>query len=241
MATELVLSHQDGRIRIVYQYAPVWEKDIEPGSCPPQGLKLFRILVSKEVLRETPTTYQSEQSSDNNIGSDSNSISFYRSIPPYKWHKKWSGTSWTWGIQAGNRGWKIDELDANSDDAWHGISPPSLWNLRIPGGIYIQCPRVITQSLLTSTEYDTTESTSALFRFAWLPNDETLLRLEVGIVASKPLIDNDGDMIGFQPPKLISYRCDMLNNGGELENQPTFKWPEEEEVGEVDDSSSAFQ
>ena len=61
MATELVLSHQDGRIRIVYQYAPVWEKDIEPGSCPPQGLKLFRILVSKETLRETPPTYQSEQ------------------------------------------------------------------------------------------------------------------------------------------------------------------------------------
>ena len=50
MSTELILVHGNGRVRVVYQHAPVWEAGIEPGSCPPQGLKLFRIMVSQETL-----------------------------------------------------------------------------------------------------------------------------------------------------------------------------------------------
>ena len=36
MATELVLRQGDGRVRIIFQHAPVWERGVEPGSCPPQ-------------------------------------------------------------------------------------------------------------------------------------------------------------------------------------------------------------
>jgi hypothetical protein len=252
VATELILSYQDGRIRVIYQYAPVWENGVEPGSCLPQGLKLFRILVSKEARRlVVPTAageqelYQQQQqslkdmTSNNNNNSDENKnnmIYFYRPIPPFQWHKKWSGTCWTWGMNAGNRGWQIDEMNANSDDAWHGIAPPALWNLRLSGGILIQCPRVITSSPINDVvDDDTTNSitsTAELFRLAWLVNDQTLLRLETGIIAFKPMIDpkDSSTIIGFEQPKLVSYRCDILQNMGDLEGQPTFVWQEEEQL-----------
>ena len=42
MATELILQHGDGRVRVTFQHAPVWEQGVEPGSCPPQGLKVIQ-------------------------------------------------------------------------------------------------------------------------------------------------------------------------------------------------------
>jgi hypothetical protein len=108
MSTELSLRHGDGRVRVTFQHAPVWERGVEPGSCPPQGLKLFRAIVSKEKLRPvTPDddnvgavegmvhgapTAEEEQLSPPSPGNPR----FFRPIPPFKWHAKWSGTSWTW-------------------------------------------------------------------------------------------------------------------------------------------------
>lgn len=71
MSTELILSHEDKRLRVVYQHAPVWEKGIEPGSCPPQGLKLFRVMVAKEAL--------------NGVEEPSENGSFSKAVPPFMW------------------------------------------------------------------------------------------------------------------------------------------------------------
>ncbi|KAI2498471.1 protein of unknown function (DUF3598) [Fragilaria crotonensis] len=129
MATELVLSQGDGRVRVVFQHAPVWKAGVEPGSCPPQGLKLFRTLISREALRDEPPTMETEAANPPALG---NPI-LYRGVPPFKWHKQWAGTSWTWGPQTGNRGWKIDQME--EADAWHGRATgdgPNVWNLRLP-------------------------------------------------------------------------------------------------------------
>jgi Domain of unknown function (DUF3598) len=116
MVTELVLKHGDGRIRVIFHHAPAWEKrsdvddvdvDLEPLG-PPQGLKLFRVMLSREALRDTAPTAETEQ--QHPPPQPGNPV-FYRPVPPFDWHKKWSGTSWTWGPQTGNRGWSIDEIE----------------------------------------------------------------------------------------------------------------------------------
>ena len=124
MATELVLAHGDGRFRALFQHAPVWEKGVEPGSCPPQGLKVFRVLVSREAIRPTPPTKESEANDPPTKGNPT----FFRPVPPFNWHKKWAGTSWTWGPTTGNRGWMIDDMEET--DAWHGINPPNEVRIR---------------------------------------------------------------------------------------------------------------
>jgi hypothetical protein len=206
VATELVLSYGDGRVRVIFQHAPVWEKGVEPGSCPPQGLKLFRCLLSRECNRTVPPTPESEAAMSISAG---NPI-FYRPVPPFDWHKEWAGTSWTWGPETGNRGWSIESLDGDSD-AWHGSAPPQVWNLRLPGGIFLQTPPVITATSV------------ALCRLAWMPDTETLLRLETGVSALQPRIaDGDEGMVGFEPPSLVSYRCDVLKKMGDLVGAPSF-------------------
>lgn len=200
MATELVLRHEDGRVRVTFQHAPVWEKGIEPGSCPPQGLKLFRAMVSREALRSTAPTAETEGKDPPSEGNPM----FFRPVPPFNWHKKWAGTSWTWGPSAGNRGWGIDELE--EADAWQGITPVELWNLRLPGGVFVSAPRIVT------------DDSAGICRLAWLPDDETLLRVEAGIQALQPMVVEDDMMVGFEPPSLVSLRCDMLKKTGELEN-----------------------
>ena len=96
MSTELILPHGNGRVRVVYQHAPVWEAGIEPGSCPPQGLKLFRIMVSRETLNTSgPPTRESEEEK-RYLGEEKRGDPvFFRGVPPFAWHKKWAGTSWT--------------------------------------------------------------------------------------------------------------------------------------------------
>lgn len=206
MATELTLNHKDGRVRVVYQFAPVWEKGVEPGSCPPQGLKLFRATLSREAVRSSAPTAQIESTVD---VPDEGCPIFYRAVPPFNWHKKWSGTSWTYGLQTGDRGWAVDILDET--DSWHGITPVDCWNLRLPGGIHLQAPLVITSN------------TVGICRVAWLPTDDVLLRVEGGISALQPMVleeDDDNEMIGFYPPNLTSMRCDMLKRSGELVDVP---------------------
>mmetsp|Transcript_32639 Transcript_32639/g.54685 ORF Transcript_32639/g.54685 Transcript_32639/m.54685 type:complete len:112 (-) Transcript_32639:37-372(-) len=55
-------------------------------------------------------------------------------------------------------------------------------------------------------------------RLAWLPDDETLLRVEAGITALQPMLMDDDSLVGFEPPTLTSLRCDMLKKVGELDN-----------------------
>jgi hypothetical protein len=56
-----------------------------------------------------------------------------------------------------------------------------------------------------------------IFRLAWLPDDETLLRVEAGVSALQPMVEDDA-MVGFEPPKLTSLRCDMMKKSGELDS-----------------------
>ena len=92
--------------------------------------------------------------------------------------------------------------------------------MRLPGGLFVQCPRVVT------------DATAGLFRLAWLPDDETLLRVEAGVVALQPMIVDDDMMVGFEPPSFVSLRCDMMKNMGELENvsRPSRDWNTEKDV-----------
>jgi len=179
-----------------------------------QGLKLFRAILSREATRSTAPTVESEAKET----PESPNPVFFRPVPPFNWHKKWKGTSWTWGTQSGNRGWAVDELDET--DSWHGITPVECWNLRLPGGIHVQAPRIIT------------DATVGICRLAWLPNDETLLRVEAGISALQPMVIDDDTMVGFEPPSLTSLRCDMFMKAGELENapRPSQDWNTDKEV-----------
>lgn len=216
MATELVLSHGDGRVRVLFQHAPVWEAGVEPASCPPQGLKLFRTMVSREALRNDPPTAETEAQ---NPPTDGNPI-FFRPVPPYAWHKKWGGTSWTWGPNAGNRGWAIEEME--EVDAWHGRptgDSPNTWSLRLVGGVLLQAPRVVTQG------------EAGLCRLAWMPTEDTLLRVEASIIALEPMVMDDDTLVGFYPPSLGSLRCDVVRKLGELED--AYKLMEEGEEDAV--------
>jgi hypothetical protein len=199
LATELILSYEDARVRVLLQHAPVWERDIEPGSCPPQGLKMARCLIAREALRDVPPTAETE--------TPENTVRFHRPVPPYAWHKQWQGTSWTWGPTNGNRGWTIDELPEGDD--WHGSAPVDRWNLRLPGGVFVQCPRILTDAEV------------GLCRLAWLAKDETLLRVEAGVTVLQPVLQ-DEQIVGFEPPALTSLRCDILQKVGDLEGEPMF-------------------
>jgi hypothetical protein len=95
----------------------------------------------------------------------------------------------------------------------------SVWSLRLPGGVLIQCPRVVVGGV------------SGLCRLAWLPEDDgeegtitdgnnaKLLRVEASVMALEPIISDidENMMVGFYPPSLGSLRCDMLEKVGELE------------------------
>jgi hypothetical protein len=177
-------------------------------------------MISREANRETAPTVDSEAKEPPKDGNPT----FYRPVPPFNWHKKWSGTSWTWGPQAGNRGWAVDELDET--DSWHGITPVECWNLRLPGGIHVQAPRIIS------------DATVGICRLAWLPDDETLLRVESGVSALQPMVVEDDTMVGFEPPSLTSMRCDMMSKAGELENAPR---PSQQDWGAEDDESDVFK
>ena len=107
-------------------------------------------------------------------------------------------------------------------DAWHGRptgDTDDVWAMRLPGGILLQCPKVIRSG------------EAGLCRLAWLPEDDAevetdadgdtakLLRVEASVMALEPVIDDENDvMIGFYPPSLGSLRCDVMVKTGELEN-----------------------
>lgn len=239
MSTELVLSHGNGRVRVIYQHAPVWEQGVEPGSCPPQALKLFRAIVSREVLENSndmdgPPTPDSEMRNPPTRGNPK----FFRPVPPYTWHKRWAGSSWTWGQQSGDRGWSITELE--EADAWHGRptgDTSDVWAMRLPG-ILLQAPRVITTGR------------AGICRLAWLAEDDApegsaddgstsiLLRTEASVIALEPVIDEENEvMLGFYPPELGSYRCDVLMKIGDLENVSMLS--KLRSMGEMDENNES--
>jgi len=228
MSTELVLRHGDGRVRVVFQHAPVWERDVEPGSCPPQGLKLFRAMISREKLRDVvPESTESEIQGPPSAEEEKENPPvpgnprFFRPVPPFNWHKKWSGTSWTWGQQTGDRGWSIEEMD--EADSWHGRPSGDVdgtWHLR-QGSVLIQCPKIIIGGV------------AGICRLAWLAEDDgeegtntdgntaKLLRIEASVSALEPIISDDDEdmMVGFYPPTLGSLRTDIMEKIGELEGE----------------------
>lgn len=232
MNTELVLRHGDGRVRVTFQHAPVWARGVAPGSCPPQGLKMFRAVVSKEKLRRRAAAEEAEEESgDGTLQGPPSAVEeqsspplpgnprFFRPVPPFKWWAKWAGTSWTWGPQTGDRGWSMEEVD--EADSWHGRNGDAegVWSLRLPGGVLIQCPRVIVGGAM------------GICRLAWMPEDDgeagtvedgnsaKLLRIEASVVALEPIISDEDDdmMVGFYPPTLGSLRTDILEKIGDLE------------------------
>jgi hypothetical protein len=224
VATEVILAYGDARVRAVFQHAPVWSKDMDTTSTegmqelpPPQGLKIFRVTVSREALRDQPPTAETEaaQLAASDLAEDDlGRVAFYRGVPPFGWHKVWSGTSWTWGPSAGNRGWKLEQLEEGDD--WHGSSPVEMWNLRLPGGLFLQSPRMITPD------------NTGLLRVAWMPNDNVLVRAEAGVLGLQPLDLKDEEdleestVFAFEPPTLASLRCDVLQKIGDLEGEPQF-------------------
>jgi len=44
---------------------------------------------------------------------------FGRAVKPFEYHAEWAGTSWTWGPEGGDKGWKIDSVE--EADAWHRL------------------------------------------------------------------------------------------------------------------------
>mmetsp|Transcript_7766 Transcript_7766/g.9944 ORF Transcript_7766/g.9944 Transcript_7766/m.9944 type:complete len:426 (-) Transcript_7766:42-1319(-) len=212
MTTELVLKHGDGRVRVIFYHAPAWKNENDEGMTPPDGLKFVRAMYSREADREeVPSRLQEEIMKDTLIG-DKQQPKFFRPVPPFSWHKKWGGTSWTWGETTGDKGWMVSEME--EADAWHGRprgDSSNVWSMRLPGGILIQCPRVIPPNDIE------------LCRLAWLPDDEVLLRAEASISCLEPIIDEENDqMIGLKPPKLVALRCDVLESRGEVDEKGTM-------------------
>lgn len=92
-----------------------------------------------------------------------------------------------------------------------------VWSMRLPGGILMQCPRVIVGG------------EAGICRLAWLPEQDDdnakLLRIEASVLALEPILDEDDEsmMVGFYPPRLGSLRCDVMKKLGELEDASTLK------------------
>jgi hypothetical protein len=221
MALEVGLRYGNARIRAAIILAPAWEPGVEPMSCFPHALRVARITLHREVLASvdddsyypTPQSEEArwesfqqkqqqgsdEQSSDNNDDSlpTTTFVRFHKGVPPFAWHRDWRGTAWTWGPQSGDRGWQLDRVEL--EDQWHGNNPVGRWNWRTQS-VYVQLPKLVTGD------------ETALFRMAWLADPDHLLRIEAGVLALQPIFDDSSDaaLVGLEPPKLVSLRCDTL-------------------------------
>ena len=105
----------------------------------------------------------------------------------------------------------IEQMD--EADCWHGRprgDSPNIWSMRLPGGILNQCPRVIPPNDVE------------VFRLAWLPEDGNLLRVEASVKCLEPVINENDEMIGLQPPKPAALRCDVLDMKGEVDEAGTM-------------------
>jgi hypothetical protein len=206
---ELGLRFESYRLRAVVQVAPAFLKNYntneEEESPPPPpavaALKVARVTLCRETLFDyIPSPRHEEEGLQQGTV-----LCLHKGVPPFAWHgRNWTGTSWTWGPQMGDRGWQIDRLEA--DDRWHGSTPVEYWNWKT-GSASLSFPKLIVADDTASAPATT------LFRMAWLPDPDHLLRIEAGIVALQPVWGEEEDeeaVVGFDPPKLVSLRCDML-------------------------------
>lgn len=233
MSTELILSHEDTRVRVIFQHGPAYQRqprqsdereEQEVGGLP-SGLKFIRALVSREASISSSPGVSNERITDQNDTDSTNSALYVRPVPPYQWFKQWSGTSTTWGENRGEEQWQIDIME--EADSWHERPTGdtlNVWSMRLSGGVLLQCPRFIPSSLPRNDDDDDIDNSFLLsaavepMRLAWLPDDNTLRRVEASILAmDQAMLNPDGDIIGFLPPRLAFLRTDVLENVGELE------------------------
>lgn len=82
---------------------------------------------------------------------------------------------------------------------------------------------------------------AGMCRVAWLAKDDTLLRIEASIKALEPmLLENDDDtMVGFYPPSLGSFRCDVMEKIRDQENISMLVQEESDSLGPSDKSDKA--
>ena len=72
--------------------------------------------------------------------------------------------------------------------------------MTLPGGNLRQCPRIIPPNDVE------------ICRFAWLPKDKNLLRVEAFMKCLEPIINNENnDMKCLQPSQFGALRCDVLD------------------------------
>mmetsp|Transcript_36934 Transcript_36934/g.90907 ORF Transcript_36934/g.90907 Transcript_36934/m.90907 type:complete len:432 (+) Transcript_36934:72-1367(+) len=206
MSTEMSLRYGRGRVRVTFQHAPVRLAGT-PETAPPDGLKIFRVVVARETLNQYPPTPASEQSEPPPGGDPV----FWRGVSPFKWHAVWGGHSWTFGQENGHLLWDVPELE--EADAWHGRprgDAKDVWTLKLAGGLLLQCPVVV-----RGGEVET-------FRLAWLPSDQILRRAEARIAALEQQASDDDGMITLSPPRLIFGRVDALERRGDLPDVPVL-------------------
>uniref|UniRef100_A0A6U5EFV8 Uncharacterized protein n=1 Tax=Corethron hystrix TaxID=216773 RepID=A0A6U5EFV8_9STRA len=185
-----------------------------------------------EAKRPEPLTSEAEAASPPAEGNPT----FFRPVPPFQWHKKWSGTSWTWGPTSGDRGWSVEEME--EADAWHGRARgdiEGIWSMRLGGGVLVQVPKVIVGGQ------------PELFRLAWLPEEGRLSRIEAGVTALGEVDDVEDDgAVRFAPPQLTSLRTDVFKMAGELEGVSKMEFlrnlgAEKDELGpDLTEEDTAF-
>jgi len=148
MSVELCMRYGDGRIRATFLHAPVWKKgETQVGA--PDGLKVFRVVLAREALRDAPPAPAAEQSSPPGLVNPT----FFRGVSPFKWHARWGGVAHTKGALQGRQRFEVTELDEPA--AWHGRprgDDPNTWCLRLPGGVLLQCPHVVRPGVAETVE-----------------------------------------------------------------------------------------
>mmetsp|Transcript_18169 Transcript_18169/g.25201 ORF Transcript_18169/g.25201 Transcript_18169/m.25201 type:complete len:390 (-) Transcript_18169:1930-3099(-) len=230
LSTELVLSHGDGRVRAIFQHAPSWGDDVRPlSNTPPNSFELFRVIVSREAIRASPPTVETEAKDPPSEGN----AAFFRPVPPLFWHKMWGGKSCTWDIDNGHKSDLIPQLQ--EVDAWHENprrNDGNIWSMRLLGGILLQSPRNIGVG---------EQPTS---RLAWIPVDDVLLRVEATISAlCEP---NQGGTSMLNKTPLHRIKCDVFEEIGEakmqvIENEEEFIRPNEaSSPSKKNDSDDSF-
>ncbi|EKX50313.1 hypothetical protein GUITHDRAFT_85467 [Guillardia theta CCMP2712] len=211
MSTELCLRHGDGRMRVTVQHAPVWKRGSEQTGVP-DGLKIFRVIVARECLRDGAPTPDSEAASPPQRGNPT----FWRGVSPFKWHAVWKGKSNTWGQINGVKAWEIESLEEG--DAWHGRprgDNDNTWTLRLQGGVLLQVPQLILPGEVEC------------LRVAWLPEDDILKRIEARVVALQQSEELNDQSVLIEPPKLLFLRVDDLQRAGNLPEIPVLMTEEE--------------
>lgn len=210
MATEVLLTRGDARLRVSFQHAPAEPKEDAERREP--ALLLYRCVVARERRDAAPPTREAEAA---RAADGDDDVLFWRGVNPWAWRRTWGGASAVATGRGALTEYALDELD-DDDGCWHEFmrTGEASYNLVLPGGVRIHAPQVIGPE------------TPAQIRVAWTPNDATLLRAEATVVALTPADDESGR---YLPPKLLSFRADDLENRGDKAGDPKYVDPPGEE------------